>query len=308
MNARFCALCGQPLAGQIHILRHPRWNDGQALRICAACYNQRARCQVCGIPLAENVTNGVCPTCHDSVPRCLACGGLAHGQVVLVDGIGPYCQNCHTNRPPCDTCGAPLTDARWQLSDGRITCAVCHQTAVYTAPAAAALYADVQQVLAARLGLRLNIPTGLALVDQNQLAQILRDHPGTDLALDPVHTLGLYLRNGTRRGMYAQTGLPESVLIHVVAHETAHAWQGENCPLLTDPLLREGFAEWAAYHVLAAYHLERRLEAMQRRGDDIYRQGLRLMLALEAQSGAAGVIAACRQNRRAAHARAERQA
>lgn len=302
MPSKFCSLCGKPLTGMVHVLRHPRWTDGQALRICTTCSRERARCQVCGMPLAEAAGEQACPTCQAFAPRCLACGQLVRGRALVVDGVGPYCEDCHRSRPPCDTCGAPLTDERWLLSDGRVLCARCHQTAVYAPEEASALYAEVQQVIAARLGLRLNIPTGLALVDRNQLAEILRTQADPDQALEPAQTLGIYMRRGTRRGMYAQTGLPEIELIHVVAHEYAHAWQGENCPLLRDPLLREGFAEWVAYHVLAYYRHEQRMLAMRRRPEDIYRQGLEAMLALEAQSGQAAVIEACRSSGRVSQA------
>jgi hypothetical protein len=172
----------------------------------------------------------------------------------------------------------------------------------------------MKTVAAQILGLKLNIPTGLALVDRNQLAEIIhqqqtaqttpnRDNPG-QLApeqpvslvinhLDPQRTLGLYARRGMRRGIYVQTGLPRLLFLQIAAHEFAHAWQGENCPLLRQPLAHEGFAEWVSYRVMEFFGYERGCQRMRER-DDVYGQGLRWALDLEARCGAQAVLQACR--------------
>ncbi len=227
--------------------------------------------------------------------RCLACGRPVAGQAVEINGVAPYCAECCRARPPCDVCGAPLTDSRWELSDGRITCAVCHSTAVYTPAAAQAAYAQVTGLVTGGLGLALRVPTGLALVDRRQLAGIIRAQQISEVQ-DADRLLGLYARRGIRRGIYAQTGLPRVLLMQVAAHEYGHAWQGENCPLLRDPLVREGFAEWVAYKVLAELRQARRLALMQTR-TDIYGQGLRWALDLESRVGVPGVVGACRAAR-----------
>lgn len=244
----------------------------------------------------------ICPTCQANAPRCLTCGTLVSGRSLAIDGVGPFCEKCFTSRPPCDICGAPLSDERWQLSDGRLSCAHCHSTAVDTPAEAAPIYEEMKQVIDQRFGMRLNIPTGLALVDRNQLSQILIQQTDVEEVLDPVRTLGVYVRKGTRRGIYVQSGLPANLLVRVAAHEYAHAWQGENCPLLRDPLLREGFAEWVAYHVLEFYRLDRQLELMLKRcsrkgsSGDLYCQGLRMVLDLEMQIGPAGILDYCRNS------------
>ena len=63
----------------------------------------------------------------------------------------------------------------------------------------------------------------------------------------------------------------------------------ENAPLLRDPLLREGFAEWVAYRVLLAVGESEAAERIVAREDD-YGQGARLLLGMEKQVGARGVI------------------
>jgi hypothetical protein len=116
--------------------------------------------------------------------------------------------------------------------------------------------AVVQEIL----GLSLNVPTGLALVDRTQLAKVIQGQQGAghskneaDTELDAHRTLGLYVRKGMRRALYIQAGLPRLLFLQVAAHEFAHAWQGENCPLLKTTLYHEGFAEWVAYRVIGHY-------------------------------------------------------
>ena len=75
----------------------------------------------------------------------------------------------------------------------------------------------------------------------------------------------------------------------MAAHELAHAWQMESAPLVRDPLLREGFAEWVAYHVLLAHGEGEAAERIVAR-EDVYGQGARLLLGMERDMGAAGLI------------------
>ena len=151
-----------------------------------------------------------------------------------------------------------------------------------------------------RLGLSLNVPTGLALVDRNQLAEVIRQQyerlPGDAHLneLDPHTTLGLYARRGIRRSIYVQSGLPIILFLQVAAHEYAHPWQGENCPILRDLLVHEGFAEWVAYKVLDYYGYSHNQERMIAR-QDIYGQGLRWALEIENKYGVEGLLQACRQ-------------
>jgi hypothetical protein len=259
------------------------------------------------MPMSSNMPGGLCPTCARLPSQvaqgrfCRACGKPIHKHTsyVEIEGTGLYCQDCYQNRAPCDVCGAPQTDERWQLSDGRISCAHCHATAVYTPPEAVELYEQMKTAAAQSLGLTLNVPTGLALVDRTQLAEIIHQQvevspPLPDAEpIDPERTLGIYTRRGLRRGIYVQNGLPRSLLLQVAAHEFAHAWQGENCPLLQNSLVREGFAEWVAYTLLGEFGQKQMQQRMHSR-PDLYGQGLRWALNVAAQDGAVGVIQACR--------------
>jgi hypothetical protein len=255
---------------------------------------------VCNLPLAAPTANGVCVTCSRYDRYCQACGQPIRQSYVTFEGIGVYCQRCYRQRKPCDVCGAPLTDRQWKLSDGRVSCAYCHETAIYTPAEATALYQEMKTVAVDLFDLRLNVPTGLALVDRDQLAEVIRQqhekmpNDAQKNELNPHMTLGLYARRGMRRSIYVQTGLPRMLFLQVAAHEYAHAWQGENCPLLRDLVVHEGLAEWVAYRVLGHYgytHGQARMEARQ----DIYGEGLRWALEIEAQNGSDGLLQACRQ-------------
>lgn len=262
--------------------------------------------------------NGVCATCHKIARICLACGAAEYsgaavqGGYLEFDGVGAYCQACYQNRARCEVCFAPQTDAQWLLSDGRVMCAYCHQTAIYAPVDAMALYEEMKTVARQLLELRLNVPTGLALVDRNQLMDVIRQQEEAALSsgsnhlranaaeaaalpLDPRLTLGLYARRGMRRGIYVQSGLPRLLFLQVAAHEYAHAWQGENCPTLAarrGVMVHEGFAEWVAYRILGHYGYRRSQERMLER-EDVYGQGLKWMLQLESVQGACGVLALC---------------
>jgi hypothetical protein len=264
--------------------------------------------------MAADSSAGICITCSQSLRFCLACGKPVKSKYYEFDGQGPYCLECYHQRPPCDVCGAPLTNEHWQLSDGRTTCANCHATAIYVPALAIALYDEMQALVAEQLGLTLNVPTGLALVDRNQLRDVIHQQkvsgrvsqqlraqstsPSTGLDSAPEmeveRTLGLYARRGMRRGIYIQTGLPRMLFLQVAAHEYAHAWQGENVPTLRNGLIHEGFAEWVAYRVLGLYGYRRGQERMLARQDH-YGSGLRWALEEETAHGYHGVIEACRR-------------
>lgn len=151
------------------------------------------------------------------------------------------------------------------------------------------------------LGLSLNVPTGLALVDRAELAKVIQKQAGTNNQnaaehpdMDANKTLGLYVRKGMRRGLYLQAGLPRLLFLQVAAHEFAHAWQGENCPLLKKPVYHEGFAEWVAFQVIGHYGYIKGQQNMLKRAD-IYGDGLRLFLDIYKNEGFPGVIEACKK-------------
>lgn len=294
----YCQLCGELLHDAGIQVRHPNWIPGLTLLVCNTCYQNKPRCPVCSLPIDDKKLGSLCATCADSDRFCRACYRRLPSEFIEINGVGCYCSDCHQTRQPCSVCGAPLTDHSWKLSDGRISCAYCHATAIYDPQVAAQIFSALRKLIQRDLGLILNIPTGLALVDRNQLAEIIRKQAlsqsdkADQILPDPQVTLGIYARRGLQRGIYVQNGLPHTLLIQVAAHEFAHAWQGENCPLLRDPLIREGFAEWVAYRMLGAYGFTAQQKLMRSR-NDLYGKGLIWALDLEENSGTQAVVETC---------------
>jgi hypothetical protein len=236
----------------------------------------------------------LCPACAVQTPRCAACHCAIYASYFEDPVSGAiYCEACQNRGPRCGVCGCAAGVGARLLHDGRHICASCDSTAVYEPGRAEELYRHVIQLAEQTLGLRVNLLPLLLLVDRGQMLSALRqaglveiDHP--DLVF------GLYIRRGRRRVIYAESGLPQIMLIQVLAHEHAHAWQGENCPLLHDLLPYEGFAEWVAYKTLMAMRAVKKAALMEARGD-LYGQGLRMLLDIERTRGPAGVICICRQ-------------
>lgn len=296
----FCQFCGQRIVGKNWHFRHPDWPEEITLRICSDCADHAPRCISCGLPIAPAGSQDRCVTCQSKYPLCQACGQPISGDLTYFDGAGPFCQTCCYERPPCGSCGAPLTDDRWQLSDGRLICSHCRAGAVFSTQEAVDLFTEIKARLSVNPGIKLNIPTGLFLVDQEQLQEVIRQQPARSeksvikgFEQGGPELLGIYLRHGMRRGIYILTGLPRKLFIQTAAHEYAHAWQGENCPTLGNGLVQEGFAEWIAYRAVSMFGYISGLEQMRNR-QDIYGEGLRWALNCEDRDGVQAVLAACR--------------
>ena len=285
----FCHLCGRPLSDRARRFHHPAWPAQQQLRVCEVCLAEKPRCPVCRMP---GNAAGACATCRAVGPLCAGCGRKISRRAVHFGQSGPYCAECAAG-PRCHSCGLPAGRDRTG-ANGRPSCAACAATAVVAADEATRIYRAAERVIHDELGLSLNVPTSLTLVEPDELDAVLRD-----MGEDPTsggETLGVYTRRGRRRGIYAVAGLPRLLLLQVAAHELAHAWQMESAPLLRDPVLREGFAEWVAYRVLLALGEGEAAERMLAR-EDTYGQGVRRLLEIERQVGVQGVIEWCRRAR-----------
>jgi hypothetical protein len=157
---------------------------------------------------------------------------------------------------------------------------------VYDPADAKRLYEETVAAVVRQLGLSLHVGVAFRLLDAPALARI-RARGSNELPAD--RTLGLYQRNGSLRVIYMLYGLPKLVFRTTVAHEYAHAWQGEHCPLLDDEVLREGFAEWVAYHHLLYLGCTKAAHDLLT-CDHPYRPMLELMCAIEQRAGVRGVI------------------
>jgi len=182
-----------------------------------------------------------------------------------------------------------------QLPDGRRICAHCHRTAVYDPARAQELCEYAARIVTDQLGLGLNVGVDFTLVDHKHLQRLATETPrDPDGDRGQAKVVGLYLHKGRKRVMYVLLGLPQILLVQTIAHEWAHAWQGENCPLLRDPPVREGFAEWAAYKTLQTMGAVDKMALMEQQ-NGLYGKGLRQMLELERRDGVSGVLTFCRR-------------
>ncbi len=234
------------------------------------------------------MTSYLTQTRQPSRDHCAACGAsLAGGYYFLRDRADRYCPSCIATRPRCDACSAPVGDQHWTLHDGRVLCAGCHATAIFDPAVARQLYDETVAAVELQLGLRLRVGVEFRLVDAPTIARARAS--GESGHSPDERTLGLYQRQGRLRAIYMLYGLPKLLFRTVVAHEYAHAWQGESCPLLGDHALREGFAEWVAYHHLLYLGCTRAAERMLTSAHP-YRPLMEQVLAIEAQNGIPGVI------------------
>ncbi len=215
--------------------------------------------------------------------RCASCGQRLTGSYyVLIDRPERFCPQCIATRPRCDTCGAPLSNRFWKLHDDRRQCDACHAVAIYEPEQAQQLFQQTATLLAATMGLRLNVGVAFRLVDAPTLSSLRGSTP------PGMQTLGLYQRQNHLRVIYVLYGLPLLSFRITAAHEYAHAWQAEHCPLLTSDILREGHAEWVAYRHLIQLGSHKAAARMLDANHPYHRE-LRHLLQLEAQLGIDGV-------------------
>ncbi len=152
------------------------------------------------------------------------------------------------------------------------------------------LYKQVRAALARTLGMTLREPCQLKLVNRRQLHELIEKSSLYSLDSDSRgRCFGLFIREGQHRAIFVEYGLPQIVLLEVMSHEYAHAWQSENCDSESPPEVLEGFAEWVSYKLLQSWGCTRRSERMLRR-DDVYGRGLKMMLQWEREGGPAEVF------------------
>lgn len=224
--------------------------------------------------------NGICSSCLASLKKCDACDQPALSGVEMQDGTGRiFCQTCAGTLPRCFICGAPVDGRGCVVGEGRFRCHICSTSAVDDPLQAHRLYLEVQETMAKTLGMELGVPTALVPMDTTQFQAMLQTQVITDAHSSELRMpRGLYVRKGRKRGIYLELGLPRVATIEVIAHELGHAWQVERSPLLTDPVLVEGFAEWVAFRVLDILGEVAATEVMMKRSD-IYGKGLRQILS-----------------------------
>lgn len=222
---------------------------------------------------------------------CNLCGaplGATH-HVYVHTGLGrrlAVCNACALQKTVCSGCGIPLAEGYARLSDGRPICPTCQAAAVDNVLAARALYEQVIDLVEQQLGLRVHRRPGFGLYCQDDMQRL---QAALAQPSEGGRLLGVYVKIGARREIALETGLPRLLMIKVIAHEYGHAWQGENCPFLTDMQLLEGFCEWVAYKVMGATGATD-VQMRQVVAPGFYGDALRRILAIEVAGGVDAVL------------------
>lgn len=195
-----------------------------------------------------------------------------------------YCEHCMSESLQCALCGAPARAGH--RHGGRIFCDLCEPQLLHDAEALRSLYEVSIQRLSEDLGLELEVRPELRIVELSAI-----DPTG----LDSSHSLealgGLFTREpGGHTVIQLVSPVTKPRAQAVLAHELAHAWQAQHCPDNQGKRLREGFAEWVAWHALGGIEecvKERRKIELR---TDEYGLGFQLFRGLEERNGWDGVL------------------
>ncbi|HMB71517.1 MAG TPA: hypothetical protein VKU85_19565 [bacterium] len=276
-----CTTCDAAIRGEYVVYDELGWS------LCSRCASA-PECEGCRLPRAgrNEGDDGWCARCVRSAEACTACGRPILERYWQVRGVeGKFCSRCRQEAPPCASCGAPARDGR--LADGRIFCRACRPLLVNDPAVCAELYRDVVRRAEQVLGMTLNELPRLQVHGQSGL----RDGVAAGLGKDGSDLCGLFVRDEEgAMTIHLLSNLTESRATAVLAHELAHAWQAESCPDNQGLRMREGFAEWVAWKILASIpggDAERR--AIEARTDE-YGLGFRFFADLEARDGAEGAL------------------
>lgn len=269
-----CHFCGDRIQGNyIHY-------EGVDLNACSVCVD-RGACRLCGLPLAGSNAgdDGHCGRCIGNAKRCASCGRPIFQHYWTVTGAdGVYCEDCREAAPDCSSCGAPSRSV--VRRDGRLLCDGCDQDRVTGDEGYQQVYEAMIVRARTKLGMTLQRQPPLIVESEGSL----RSNPGLPSAHEGLN--GLYMRNG--RGdtsIHVISHLTASRAAAVLAHELAHAWQAEHCPEEQSPRLREGFAEWVAWHLLDGWEGGESERAIIAARTDEYGRGFHWYRELEASRG-----------------------
>jgi hypothetical protein len=275
-----------------------------------ALCNEAFRCSLCRqvVERGYNV-NGkfYCPEHVESIlPKCFNCETVIQGDYVAVSALKqPVCLNCREALPQCFLCSLPSDGHRGgtALADGRYACRLHSRGGVTDPEKARQIFQRARRELNQTFAGVLDIKTpikAVTLVDVNGLKKAAK-HSGHSASLSGGKVLGIatvvLFTQGQKTWMDPSTvhlldHVPETRLLTVCTHEYAHVWHAENHQSYsqTQPILREGFAEWVAYKVAQRFGRLDQIQLMENPNSGIYYQGLQKLLALERQQGISGVL------------------
>ena len=278
-----CDWCGRKIPSNASFLRSDDKN------FCSeSCFDQYAEsllpvCCVCGRHFRDGFTSGgkdycsracletsfhECAFCHRREPN----GVLLGEKVFLCD----YCRSL----PACSSCQMPLDIYAKDLGDGRKICTACAKVAVFSKSEAESLMTELRQTLADRFQMSTKHTILFELCSRTELKKESAGDGERELGLFIVnrHTVTLFgrpIRDSEDYRILILNGQPPDFFRAVGAHELAHDWMEENLPLIKDPMIREGFAEFVSWAFAKAEKMDRIPWRIEQNTDEVYGEGFR---------------------------------
>jgi hypothetical protein len=255
----YCSHCGRRITGR-YIKSNNRYYCSQR------CLDKSLpKCSVCGKPAKIKRSDGKY-FCSEKClaktwPVCATCGRHSKGGIKRGYNHIFLCNKCAL-RPKCFSCFMPADYGK--LSDGRYICRRCKRTAVMKQSDAEKIVKEVRKIMREELAISTDHKIIYKLVDQDELKKNLQhDNEGVELGLyrfeqvvEKTTTtrtfLGKVIKNREEKitdethTIFFLFGIPEKKFREVAAHELAHDWMQEYYPNVTNPKIKEGWAEFVA--------------------------------------------------------------
>jgi hypothetical protein len=299
MTRVMCAGCGTAIVGRYVQALGETWHPD-----CFVCAG-------CGRPIdvsgfARRDGRPYHPACYQAQfgTRCAVCGDYIEGPYVENFWGDTYCAEHQDAYPACYACGRPvcrrLTGGGVRYNDGRVLCRRCRARAVDAPERAEALLRDVQAHLARHGVDTQDVDVPLRLVSLSAL-MAGEDDPARARMRGRTETQ-IETRNGREvarriQEVCALGGLPQELLLGVLAHELGHVWLFTQRVDDLPPALEEGLCNLFAYLL----HAERAASSAMARycvrlleedPHPVYGAGLRRALAWYRQAGLPAVLEA----------------
>jgi hypothetical protein len=266
---------------------------GKNLRYCQRCFNTRPKCALCGLPKPTVQKAGdkyLCADCQKQAYRCSSCDQPIVGKYYTIEFLsGRYCATCFEKRPHCDFCGRPIVTGGKFFLDGRKCCTICASTSVNDMDQARKLLASTIRFLEVNLNITSRIPFDFALVDNKQMADLVKRQRTQEIKELGIYSPRLTSQNA-RPTIAVLQGLPEAAFLETAAHEYAHHWQIQNNRAMTDLRMIEGFATWVSTRWLIKNKFYSSSARIEKSTDPIYGGGFRIVNRYAEDKGAPALL------------------
>lgn len=238
---------------------------------------------------------------------CYICNKPISGQY-YVDGWGHKVCAIHINSEevvPCSTCTG-FTDKTNTLSDGRVLCQVCMNSAITKNDNITPLFELVIKNLR-KIGFNdLNVEDiSIEVVTAEFMANLRGDVVNTNnkgITQSRIAS-SFSIFGGSKRNMqhaiYMLSHQPKVEFVGTLAHELLHAWQVQN-DIAPPPQLCEGLCNLASYYILSIMPSSLSdvlINNMKKSPDPIYGDGFRTVLDMYEEVEWSGIIDFYRKNK-----------